>query len=338
METNSNKQTQRVALAARPKGRPQRSDFEIDTVALPPPAAGEVAVQVRYLSVDPMLALLMGPKPLGGAAPSIPLGSTIPGAATGVVIASNDLRFAPGDAVEGRLGWQQQAIVPATILRKIDPALMVESLGVLGLPGFTAWVGLRLVGDLAGRTVLISGASGAVGSVAGQLARRAGARVVGIAGDARKCRHLVERLGFSAAVDRSAADFGSRLASACEGGADVYFDNVGGGLFFTAMPAMRRGATVLICGLMSEYADQVEQGSRTAVLTEVMARGLRLIGFSNRDHLAEFPAFEAELVPIVKAGRVVIEHDLRHGLEGAVEHMATLFEGAAGGKRLVSLA
>jgi NADPH-dependent curcumin reductase CurA len=325
-----------VVLAARPVGRPRPSDFRIEPAPVEPPAPGEVQVAVHYVSVDPMLALLMGPRPLGGAVPPLPLGATVPGAASGIVVSSNDPRFSPGDAVEGRLGWQERANVPGGALRKIDRSHLATALGALGLPGFSAWCGLRLVGPLEGKTVLISGASGAVGSIAGQLARSAGAHVVGIAAGEAKCRHLTEGLGFHAAIDRTSVP-ASAWSERHAGQMDVYFDNVGGDMFFDVMPTLRRGATVLVCGLMAEYADPVTPGSRTAVLTEVMARQLRVIGFSNRDHVSEMPAFEREMEAHLRRGTVKLDQDLRHGLEGAIDHMAELFSGGVGGKRLVQL-
>lgn len=325
----------RVILAHRPSGAPTRGDFAIEPSPLPAVADGEVLLATRFLSVDPMIALLIGEAPLGGTIPSFPVGAAIPGAAVSEVVASRAAGFAPGDWVEGRTGWQDRAVAPAAALRRIAPDMARAALGAAGLSGFTAWLGLDIAGELSGRTVLISGAAGAVGSVAGQIAARRGARVIGLAGSSERRDWLTGELGFDAALDHRSPALRDELAAL--GGIHVYFDNVGGPLLDAVVPALGRGALILVCGLMSAYVGDAQAPADAALLSAVMAKSLRIVGFNNREHLARFAVFEQEMLPLIAAGAVRECYNETLGLEGAIDHMADMFAGGPIGKRIVRL-
>lgn len=329
-------EARRIVLARRPQGAPATTDFAIETARLAAPAPGEVLLATRWISVDPMIALLIGEAPLGGSIPPMPIGTPIPGAAVAEVLESNAPGFAAGDFVEGRSGWCDHAVVSAAMLRKTDPSLGASALGALGLPGFSAWIGLELAGNLAGKTVLISGAAGAVGMVAGQLAARRGARVHGFAGSPERCRYLVDRLGFEGAIDRRRDDVDAALAAL--GGIDLYFDNVGGPLIRGVLPHLARQATVLVCGLMDDYIDADAGPGENLPLRAFMAKSLHVIGFNNRDHLDRMAAFEAEVAPMLRDGTLVEAFNEKPGLEGAIAHMAEMFADDAIGKRVAALA
>lgn len=326
----------RILLARRPQGAPAATDFAIETVPLAPPASGEVVLATRWISVDPMIALLIGEAPLGGTIPAMPIGTPIAGAAVSEVLESNAPGLVAGDFVEGRSGWCDHVVVPAAALRKIDPALGASALGALGLPGFSAWIGLDLAGDVAGKTVLVSGAAGAVGMVAGQLAAERGAQVHGFAGSPERCRYLVERLGFAGAIDRRCDDVGAALAAL--GGIDLYFDNVGGPLIRDVLPHLARQATILVCGLMDDYVGGDAGPGESLPLRAFMAKSLRVIGFNNRDHLDRMPDFEREVAPILRNGSLIEVLNEKPGLEGVIAHMAEMFADDTIGKRVAVLA
>ena len=230
-----------IVLKRRPNGLPVPEDFAISEGALPEPKEGEVLLRGIYLSLDPyMRGRISGvrsyAKPTG-------IGDVIEGRVVGQVVRSRDPAFRDGDYASGGYGWQLYSTVPAGGLLKLDPAAapISTALGILGMPGMTAYIGLADIGQpKAGETVVISAASGAVGAVAGQLAKRAGARVVGIAGGAEKCRYVEGELGFDAAIDHRGSDLGAALDRACPGGIDVYFENVGGAVQQSGLSAPQR--------------------------------------------------------------------------------------------------
>ncbi|MET0377988.1 MAG: NADP-dependent oxidoreductase [Spongiibacteraceae bacterium] len=327
-------ESRRVVLARRPHGNPVREDFAIEKVAVPAVGEGEVLLATRWISVDPLIAIFISEAPLGGAMPPLPVGALIPGSAVSEVLASRHSAFTPGDFVEGRSGWQEHAVVPAARIRKIDPSLQPEALGILGLAGFTAWCGLKLAGDIAGKTILISGASGAVGSIAGQLANLRGAKVIGIAGSAEKCKHLTETQGFESVINRDDGAVASAL-SALTNGVDVYFDNVGGELFYQVLPHMKRHGIILICGLMAQYAQKSGEQPTVDILTEIMAKGLSVLGFSNTDFMQDFEQFQTEVAAAYRNQQIKYDQNILTGLAGTIEHMSRMFSGNETGKRLV---
>ena len=330
----------RVVLRQYPQGAMRASDFGIEEQVVPVPGEGEFLVRALYVSVDPMLRLFIDPAPLGGKMPPMPLGSTIPGPTVGDIMASNHPDFAVGDLVEGRFGWQHYAVSNGAGVQRVNPKLggPENALGIGGLPGFTAYVGLNVAGGVKpGQTFLVSGAAGAVGSAAGALIYARGGRAVGIAGGAAKCRYLVDEIGYDAAIDRHAPDFIDQLARALPAGADVYFDNVGGPLFAAVVPLIARGGLALVCGLMAQY--QGEDGASVDnlpdVLRAVMFNSLRIQGFTQVGQDALRPAFEAELAGLVARGRMKVAMHIEEGIERLPQAMAGLFDNSVTGKVVV---
>lgn len=331
---------QRVVLRNYPQGAVRPSDFAIEDQTVPAIGEGEFLVRTIFISVDPMLRLFIDSKPFIEGIPPMPLGTTIPGPAVGKIIDSKHPDYAVGDLVEGRFGWQHFAVSNGTGVHRANPRLggLENALGIAGLPGFTAYCGLHAAGGVEpGQTFLVSGAAGAVGSAAGALIHARGGRAVGIAGGADKCRYLTEQIGYAAAVNRHAPDFLEQLAKALPGGANVYFDNVGGPMLALLMPFMARGALVLICGLMSHYQGDAPTSvdNLPAVLRGVMFNGLRIHGFTQLGKDALRPAFEEELAALVASGRMKVDVHVEHGIERLPHVMAGLFEKSVTGKVVV---
>ena len=266
---------------------------------------GEVLVRSRYLSVDPYMRINQSLKPTYNELPH-PLDTVQTAGVVGEVMASRSAAFAPGDQVEGMLGWQTHARVHASVLRKLDPALapVGTALGVLGMPGRTAWFGLTESGrPHAGEVVVVSGAAGAVGSLVAQFARRHGCRVLGIAGGPQKCQWLTDTLGLDWALDYKAFDSTDALAAAIKaktGGVDVYFDNVGGWITDAIIPLVNRRARIVICGTISQYSgglDAPELGPR--FLHHMLYQRATIQGMLARDYLHRMD----EMIRIVEIGR-----------------------------------
>ncbi|MES2936541.1 MAG: NADP-dependent oxidoreductase [Pseudomonadota bacterium] len=333
----------RIVLAARPRGLPAPQDFRLEEAAVPAPGAGQVLVRTLVLSLDPGLRNLMdevGPV----YAPSVPLGAPMAGGTVGRVVASAHPRFRSGDLVLGRGGWQEYAVLEGDGLTALgdmpQPSL---ALGGLGMPAFTAYVGLLDVGQpKAGETVVVAAATGAVGSVAGQIAKLKGARVVGIAGGADKCRHAVEELGFDACIDRHGPHFAERLAAACPGGIDVYFENVGGPVFDAVLPLLTIGARVPVCGFIAHYNDAAPPPGPDrlpALLSTLLQKRIRMQGFIILDHYADrFDAFRRDMERWLAAGQVKLREDVVDGLENAPAAFIGLLQGRNFGKLVVRIA
>ena len=325
-----------VLLARRPNGWVTEQDFELVEQAMPSPADGEVLVRNRYLSLDPYMRMRMSDAP--SYAPHVELGQVMVGGTVGEVLESRSDALQPGDVVSGSLGWQLYATQSAKRLRRIEAPLAPLSLylGVLGMPGVTAWVGFELVGPLErGKTVVVSAASGAVGSVAGQIARLRGCRVVGIAGGAAKCRHVETDLGFDACVDYKAADLASSLRQACPQGVDVYFDNVGGPIFDTVLGVLNPFARISLCGQVSQYNDVEPYGVRN--LRSLLVNRVRLQGFIVSDHMALWPPALAELQAWYAAGKLKYRETIARGLDSAPKAFIALLQGDKLGKQVVAL-
>jgi NADPH-dependent curcumin reductase CurA len=336
----SNQFPQRVTLQHHPDGPVQASDFAIQNQDMPTIGDGEFLVRAIYISVDPMLRLFIDPSPLGGGMPPMPPGTTIPGAAVGEVIQSTHPDFRIGDLVEGRFGWQHFSVSNGMGVNRVNPQIgpLENALGIGGLPGFTAYVGLNVAGGVKpGQTILVSGAAGAVGSAAGALIRARGGSAVGIAGGADKCRYLTEQIGYDVAVDRFAPDFHEQLAKALPNGADVYFDNVGGPMLAAITPRLARGALVLISGLMAQYQGEEPTAvdNLPAVLKAVMLNGVRIQGFTQLGQDALRPAFEKELGELVSSGRMKVSVHIEDGIERLPHAFAGLFEKSVAGKVVV---
>jgi len=329
-----------IVLAARPQGKPKPTDFRLEEAAVPTPSAGQVLLLVRYLSLDPYMRMMMDDRE--SYTKPVPLGGVMPGEAVATVIASKHPDYAEGDIVLARRGWRTHALSDGSVLRKLDPAKapLTTSLGVLCMPGFTAYSGLRLIGKpQPGETVVVAAASGPVGSLVGQLARMAGARAVGIAGGPEKCAFVKNELRFDAAIDHRAADFPAQLAPACPDGIDVYFENVGGEVWQAVLPLLNNFARVPVCGLIAWYSGAGLGGGADRLpetMREILAKRLTLRGFINYDfaeqHYAEFLRYGGEGIA---EGRIRYREDIVDGLEKAPEAFIGMLEGRNFGKLIV---
>ena len=318
-----------ILLAARPEGEPKPSDFEIRELDDGEPAEGEVLVRNVFVSVDPyMRGRMTG---VTTYVPPYEIGGVIGGGAVGRVVASKDGRFAEGDWVSSRLGWREVGVAAGETLLKLDPAAAPPStsLGVLGMPAFTAWIGLDEIAGIAeGETVFVSGAAGAVGSVAAQIALLRGCRVLGSAGSDEKVEWL-RSLGVEA-FDYRSADFRQELAD----GIDVYFDNVGGIQLEAALTALRTYGRVVACGAISRYnAVGPEPGPRNFFL--IVTKRLRVQGFIISDHYKRFPEFQAEMGAWLRDGKLAYRETIVDGFENLPSAFTGLFHGDNVGKMLV---
>jgi len=339
--------SRRIVLAAHPRGLPAAHDFRIEQQPVPTPAAGQVLLRTLLLSIDPYMRNLM--EPVGpGYAPPVALGAPMVGGTVSRVIASRHPRFAVGELVLANAGWQDHALSNGDDLQVLgDMAQPSLALGGLGMTGFTAHVGLDDIGQpRAGETVVVAAATGGVGAVVGQLAKLKGARVVGIAGGADKCRHAVEVLGFDACIDRHGAQFAERLAAACPAGIDVYFENVGGAVFDAVLPLLNIGARVPVCGFIAHYND-AEPSPGPDRLPKLHAallqKRIRMQGFIVLDHFGDeqgerFARFRREMAQRVADGAVTLHEDIVDGLENAPAALRGLLEGRYLGKLVVRVA
>ena len=326
---------QAVCLRQIPQGMPQAQDFELQQRPVPVPGNGQLRVQVQWLSLDPFLRAQLGGR---YALPCPPLDSIVPGYGIGVVLEDRSGRFAVGDTVSGMTGWAEQAVLDTATVTPVDtgPAAVSTALGVLGIPGLTAWAGVRhILEPKAGQTILVSTAAGAVGSVVGQLCKAAGCRVVGIAGSAQKCAIVTDEFGFDACVSYRAADFAQALRAACPDGIDGYFDNVGGVVLEAALSLLRQQARVVLCGL----SDQYNRAERPAGpnLGPVIGARARLQGLVVYDHLHEFDRCRGELAQMIAAGTLRYREHIHDGLASAPAGFIGLLNGENLGKALVRL-
>lgn len=330
-------QNRKIVLASRPVGVPVESDFRLEDEPVPEPRPGECLIQVSYLSVDPyMRGRISGRKSYAAA---VELGQTIVGAAVGKVIDSNSDEFAVGDYATGSLGWQEYAVAPADGLRRVDPAKAPLSayLGVLGMPGLTAYYGLlKVAGVSPGETVCVSGAAGAVGSAVGQIARIHGCRAVGIAGGSEKCAWVTDELGFEAAVDYKSQDVGRALGNACPDGIDVYFDNVGGPVTDAVFPHLNVRSRVAICGQISQY-NAVEAPVGPRLLWHFIVKRIRAEGFLVFDFREHDEASLAQMADWVASGKLQYRETFDEGIENAPRAFIGMLGGANIGKQVVKL-
>jgi NADPH-dependent curcumin reductase CurA len=329
-----------IVLAARPHGRPKLSDFRLEETAIPTPSAGQVLLRVQYLSLDPYMRGRMDDRK--SYAQPVPLGGVMGGESVATVIASHHPGYSEGDVVLAQTGWRTHALSDRADLRKLDPAVapVTTGLGVLGMPGFTAYCGLRLIGrPTPGDTVVVAAATGPVGSLVGQLAKIAGARAVGIAGGPAKCGFLKQEFQFDAAVDHRAADFPAQLAAACPNGIDVYFENVGGSIWQAVLPLLNNFARVPVCGLVAQYSG-TPPGDGTdelpATMRVILSKRLTLRGFIYFDFAQEhFSEFLREVGAGVADGRIRYREDIVDGLDKAPEAFIGMLEGRNFGKAIV---
>ncbi len=325
-----------IRLKSRPVGLPSRADFERSDQPQRSPGKGEVLVRTLYISVDPALRPRMNA--ISEYAGALAIGDVIPASGLGVVIASRDDKFRSGDHVFGFLGWQSHAVLQANELRHIDPsrAPLPKWLSLLGLSSFTAYIGITELGrPRPGETVVVSAAAGGTGAMAGQFARIAGARVVGIAGGGEKCRHVVDNLGFDQCIDHRAPDFEARLSAACPDGIDVDYENVGGRILGTVYERMNIGGRVIICGLASEYHN--DGWAAGPSLWPTVYKSLRIEGFRASRHFDRVPEFIEQALLLAEEGRLTHYEQIYRGLENAPAAFIDMLQGRHLGKAMVEL-
>ncbi len=332
----------RIVLASRPVGEPKPGDFRLEEYPVPQPGSGEVLLRTKWLSLDPYMRGRMSDAP--SYAKPVGIGEVMEGGTVSEVVASNNDRFARGDIVLGHTGWQTHALSNGAGLRKLDPKLAPVStaLGVLGMPGMTAYSGLLEIGKpQAGETVVVAAASGAVGSTVGQIARIKGARAVGIAGGPDKCRYVKDELGFDDCLDHRAPDFAARLKAACPKGIDVYFENVGGAVFDAVLPLLNAFARIPVCGLIAQYnATELPPGPNRLplLMRNVLTKRLLIRGFIVTDFAARFEDFIRDVSQWVREGRIKYREDIVEGLDSAPATFIGLLKGKNFGKQLVRVA
>lgn len=328
-----------ITLAARPKGLPKESDFKLVESPVPAPKPGEILVRVLYLSVDPYMRGRMND--VKSYAPPVQIGEVMGGGAVGKVMASQNPQFQVGDVVSGYFGWQEYAISNGTGVRKIDPAVapISTALGVLGMPGLTAYFGLLEIGKLQpGETVVVSGAAGAVGSIAGQIARIKGCRVVGIAGSDEKVAWLRNELGFDAAFNyKTTEDYSAKLKELCPNGIDVYFDNVGGAITDAVFPLINTGARIVVCGQIAQYnTEKPETGPR--LLWQLIVKQARAEGFLVFQFASRYAEGLKQMTEWFKAGKLKYREQTTEGIESAPRAFIGMLQGENTGKQLVRVA
>jgi len=331
-------QAKRIVLASRPIGEPKLSDFRIEDFTPPTPGAGEVLLRTIWLSLDPYMRGRMSDAPSYSA--PVPIDGVMEGGTVCEVVASSNPGFAKGDIVLARAGWQTHSLSDGKGLRKIDPALapISTAVGVLGMPGMTAYTGLLDIGQpKEGETVVVAAASGAVGSAVGQIARLKGAHAVGIAGGKDKCEHVVKELGFDACLDHRGPDFAAKLKDACPKGIDVYFENVGGAVFEAVFPLLNPFARMPVCGLIAQYNDTAAVTPKwaAAMMRNVLTKRLTIRGFIVSDFAARHGDFLRDMSGWVREGKVKYKEFVTEGLDSAPEAFIGLLKGANFGKQLV---
>lgn len=333
----------RIVLDRRPVGAPTAADFRIETGDVPQPGAGQLRLRTLFLSLDPYMRGRMSDAP-SYAAP-VGIGEAMVGGTVSVVDASEHPDFKPGDRVLGFSGWQDYALSDGSGLMRLpkDDPQPSRALGVLGMPGFTAYMGLLDIGQpQPGETVVVAAASGAVGSAVGQIAKLKGCRAVGIAGGEAKCRYVVEELGFDACIDHHGDELPARLAAVCQDGIDVYFENVGGAVFDAVLPLLNARARIPLCGLIANYNDTAPPPGpdRLGLLAGTLLRKrIRMQGFIIfEDYAPRYREFAAAMRAWVEEGKVKFREDIVDGLERAPEAFIGLLEGRNFGKLVIRVA
>lgn len=328
----------KFTLASRPVGMPKESDFKLVEAPVMQPNAGEMLVKSLYISVDPYMRGRMNDAK-SYAAP-VEIGGVMVGGVVGEVVVSNHTRFAAGDIVQGEFGWQEYTISNGKGVRKVDPSIAPVStaLGVLGMPGLTAYFGLLDIGKpKAGETVLISGAAGAVGTIVGQIAKIKGCRVIGIAGDDAKVRYLVDELGFDGAFNyKTTKNYVEKLKELCPSGVDVYFDNVGGPITDAVIPLLNTHARISVCGQISQYnVEKPETGPRW--LWALIVKQARVEGFLVFQFFDQFPQAAMEMANWIEEGKLKYKEDIVEGFENLPKAFIGMLQGDNTGKRLVKV-
>ena len=327
---------QQIVLASRPQGRPVSPDnFRLERVPVPAIADGQVLVRNHFLSLDPYMRMRM--EDVKSYAAPQALDAVMVGGTVGEVVESKNPKFKVGDKVVGMLGWAEMGVADGSALRKVDDIRIPLSayLGSVGMPGMTAWYGLtQIMQPKAGETIVVSAASGAVGSVVGQLAKERGCRAVGIAGGAEKCAYVVDELGFDACVDYKAGRLDEDLKAATPNGVDAIFENVGGDIFDAAIARMNPFGRIALCGLIAGY-----EGEPVVMknLRNFLTMRLSMRGFIVSEHPEFWPQGLAELGTLVASGKLKFRESVAQGLAAAPEAFIGLLKGRNFGKQLVKL-
>lgn len=328
-----------IVLTSRPRGLPQESNFRLVETDLPELGNGQFLVRTHYVSVDPyMRGRISEAKSY---ADPVALGDVMIGGAVGRVVESRHPRFKVGDVAVGYWGWQEYAISDGEGVYPFDTSVapMSTALGVLGMPGMTAYFGLLEIGKpQPGETVFVSGAAGAVGSVVGQIAKLKGCRVVGSAGSPAKVDHLIQKLGFDAAFNyKEVKDYAAKLDEVCPEGIDVYFDNVGGPLTDAVFTRINIRARIVVCGQIDQYnAEEPPQGPR--LLWHLIVKRARAEGLLVFDFAEQFPAAQRQMAEWLQAGKIKYRETIVDGLENTPRAFIGLFHGENLGKQLVRVA
>ena len=328
-------QYQRLVLASRPQGEVVPANFRLESVPVPSLAEGSVLIRNHYLSLDPYMRMRM--EDVKSYAAPQAIGETMIGGTVGEVVESKNPNFAVGDKVVGMLGWAEMGVSDGVMLRRVDTTHIPLSayLGAVGMPGMTAWYGLtQIMAPKAGETVVVSAASGAVGSVVGQLAKAMGCRTVGIAGGAEKCAYVVDQLGFDACVDYKAGNLVADLAAATPAGIDAIFENVGGTIFDACLARINPFGRIALCGLISGYDGGAMPIQNARVF---LTMRLTMRGFIVSEHLDLWPQGLGELGKLVATGKLQFRESIADGLASAPEAFIGLLKGRNFGKQLVKL-
>ncbi|MEW6768307.1 MAG: NADP-dependent oxidoreductase [Pseudomonadota bacterium] len=331
----------RVVLASRPVGEPKQSDFRIEDYSIPSPNDGQVQLRTIWLSLDPYMRGRMSDGPSYSA--PVPIDGVMEGGAVCEVMDSKFPDLKKGDIVLSHTGWQQYAVADGKVLRKIDPKIapISTAVGVLGMPGMTAYTGLLEIGKpKAGETVVVAAASGAVGSAVGQIAKIKGCRAVGIAGGKDKCDYVKKELGFDECIDHRDPDMAAKLKAACPKGIDVYFENVGGAVFEAVFPLLNAFARIPVCGLIADYntifgKDTPAPKWANSIMRAILVKRLNFRGFIVSDFNAMYPEFIRDMPGWVRDGKVKHKEFVTEGLESAPGAFMGLLKGANFGKQLV---
>lgn len=334
----------RITLAARPKGAPKLTDFALETTDIPSPGAGEILVRNIWLSLDPYMRGRMDDAK--SYSEPVAIGGVMTAQGVGEIIASNNPKYPTGSFVLGGFGWQSHAISDGADLRIVDPkdAPLSTALGVMGMPGLTAFVGLNDHGrPKVGETLVVSAASGAVGSLVGQLGKIYGLRVIGVAGGSEKCAYVKEELGFDDCIDHRAhetsADLREALAEICPDGVDIYYENVGGKTLEAVVPIMNDFGRIPVCGMIAWYGGNIDHSQNTLPLIwrSVLVKRLSVRGFIIFDHYDRYGAFVKEVGSYLRDGKIKYRETVADGLENAPQAFMDLLKGGNFGKQLVAI-
>lgn len=339
----SSRINRRYVLAQRPQGMPSDQDFRLEKVAQPEPEQGQVLLRTLYLSLDPYVRGRLDDVP--SYSPPLAIGDVICGGTVCRVEQSLHPDYQAGDLVLAYTGWQDYALSDGEGLQKLDANMAHPSyaLGLLGMPGFTGYMGLTDIGNpQVGETMVVAAATGAVGSVVGQVAKLRGCRTVGIAGGVEKCRYAVEKLGFDACIDHRAADFSHQLKQACDKGIDVYYENVGGAVFDAVLPLLNTKARIPVCGMISQYNghhSDHQQDRLPLFMSTILKKRMRVEGFIiSQDYGDRYPEFYAQMSTWLAQGKIVFKEDVVDGLENSITAFQGLLSGKNFGKLIIKVA